>query len=87
MASMRPIPPRKCDQHELGVEVLVEDGIASLCFDLDRIEAFCAAFGEGVFLEFATRYLEEKAETLSAHDELDLWKEAVSAHVTPDVLS
>lgn len=78
---MRLTPAANWDRPEFGVTV-VEDGDAvSLDFDLDRIAAFRDSFGDDVFVEVATRYVEERAEALSAIGELWLWKEAVQAHV------
>jgi hypothetical protein len=78
---MRLTPAANSDRPEFGVTV-VEDGDAvSLDFDLERIMAFRASFGDDVFVEVATRYVEERAEALSTIGELWLWKEAVQAHV------
>lgn len=69
------------DDAELGVSVIEEGTSLSLSFDLDQIAAFRATFGDDVFVEVATRYVEERANALSEADELWLWKEAVLAHV------
>ncbi len=37
--------------------------------------------GDDVYVEVSTRYVEERANALSAIGELWLWKEAVQAHV------
>jgi hypothetical protein len=83
---MRRTPAANSDHPQFGVSV-VEDGDAiKLNFDLDQIAAFRVKFGDAVFVEVATRYVEGRAEALSAHDELWLWKEAVQAHaMTPAI--
>ncbi|TBX97272.1 hypothetical protein [Rhizobium laguerreae] len=78
---MRLTPVANSDDPEFGVIVVEEGDAVSLNFDLDRIAAFRASFGDDVFVEVATRYVEERARALSASDELWLWKEAVRAHV------
>lgn len=78
---MRLTPAANSDRPAFGISV-VEDGDAvSLCFDLAQIEAFRSRFGDDVFVEVATRYVEERAEAVFAQDELWLWKEAVQAQV------
>ncbi|MCG7505334.1 hypothetical protein [Mesorhizobium retamae] len=77
-------PAANSGQPEFGVSVVKDGASISLSFDLDRIAAFRATFGDDVFVEVATRYVEQRAEALSATHELWLWKEAVRAHVLPD---
>ncbi|MBZ9602983.1 hypothetical protein [Phyllobacterium chamaecytisi] len=78
---MRPTPAANSDRPEFGIAV-VEDGDAvTLLFNLDQISSFRTKFGDRVFVEVATRYVEARAEALSAHEELWLWKDAVIAHV------
>ncbi|MBB5538796.1 hypothetical protein [Rhizobium giardinii] len=69
------------DQSEFGISVVQDEGAVSLSFDLEVIAAFRTKFGDGAFVEVATRYVEERAEALSVQDELWLWKEAVAAQV------
>ncbi|WP_085044034.1 hypothetical protein [Ensifer aridi] len=78
---MRLTPAANSDRPEFGVTVIAEGDAVSLDFDLKRIAAFRTKFGDETFVEVATRYVEERAEALSAQDELWLWKEAVRAHV------
>ncbi|RJT26315.1 hypothetical protein D3227_37340 [Mesorhizobium waimense] len=78
---MRLTPAANSDAPDFGVSVAQNGDAATLSFDLDRITAFRGIFGDDVFVKVATRYVEERAEALSAQDELWLWKEAVQAHV------
>ncbi|PSH60885.1 hypothetical protein CU103_25315 [Phyllobacterium sophorae] len=69
------------DRPDFGISVVKDGDTISMHFDLDQIAAFRSKFGDEVFVEVATRYVEERADALSAHGELWLWKEAVRAHV------
>lgn len=79
---MRLMRAANSDGSEFGISVVEHGEVLSLSFDLDQIAAFRSKFGDEAFVEVATRYVEEAAEVMSAHDELWLWKEAVQAHVS-----
>lgn len=66
---------------DFGVEVVENGEEISVMFDLEKIDQFKAAFGDAAFIETATRYVESKAKSLGAEDQLWLWTEAVAAHV------
>ncbi|WEZ86190.1 hypothetical protein P6U16_28035 (plasmid) [Rhizobium sp. 32-5/1] len=69
------------NDHDFGVEIVKQGEEISLMFDLEKIDQFKAAFGDAAFLETATRYVQGKATSLGAEDQLWLWTEAVAAHV------
>lgn len=65
------------DRPEFGFAVVEDGEVLSLSFDLDQIAAFRSKFGDEAFVAVATRYVEETAEVMSAHDDLWLWRDAV----------
>lgn len=73
------------NSYNLGLEVVEEDGQVFLNFDLPRIDAYKARFGEEVFLEQGMRHFEERANALGAEHVLWLWRESVEALVAEPV--